>query len=448
MERGDNTMILKKNQIINLTNSRKLIVKDLLGVGGQGEVYLVELDNKNYALKMYIDEVSGDFKYNLKNNINKKSPSDNFLWPLELVEINNKLGYLMELRPKNYESFISFLNGKVKFKDQNTLIYWCIELCMSFKKLHEKGYSYQDLNDGSFFLDPNNGTLLICDNDNVTADKKNLGILGKMKYMAPEIVRGDINPITNESQMPDIHSDRFSLAVILFMALCLGNPFEGERLKNYDFVDEKAELELYGTNPIFVYHKHDKTNRPIRGYHSSVLRRWAYLPIYIKEAFHRTFVDGLKDRENERTTELEWIKLLVQYRDELITCKCGHQYIYGFKEKELNFKCPYCNANTKKFCIIQIGKNQITLEPEKELFKFHLDKYSGEYNQRIAKVIVNKNNPSLFGLKLNLDYNIQIKDQLGTTKEVLGDGIIPIVNNLKIKFSEELIAQIIINKGE
>ena len=71
------------------------------------------------------------------------------------------------------------------------MLKWCISLCTAFKRLHEEGYSYQDLNDGSFFFDPHTGELLICDNDNVTADKKNLGVLGKMRYMAPEIVRGD-----------------------------------------------------------------------------------------------------------------------------------------------------------------------------------------------------------------------------------------------------------------
>lgn len=87
------------------------------------------------------------------------------------------------------------------------------------------------MNDGSFFLDPQTGDLLICDNDNVTADKKNLGIIGKIRYMAPEIVRGDRDLKTGKRQLPDVHSDRFSLAAILFMALCLGNPYEGERLK-------------------------------------------------------------------------------------------------------------------------------------------------------------------------------------------------------------------------
>lgn len=46
------------------------------------------------------------------------------------------------------------------------------------------GYSYQDINDGSSFMDPNTGDLLIHNNNNVAADKKP-GILGKMRNMAP-----------------------------------------------------------------------------------------------------------------------------------------------------------------------------------------------------------------------------------------------------------------------
>lgn len=33
--------------------------------------------------------------------------------------------------------------------------------------LHRHGYSYQDLNDGNFFINPESGDVLICDNDNV-----------------------------------------------------------------------------------------------------------------------------------------------------------------------------------------------------------------------------------------------------------------------------------------
>lgn len=429
-------MRFKKKDEITIDTNEKIIVEDLLGEGGQGEVYLVNYAGRKCALKVYKDVETADFRFNLKNNIERGAPSDDFLWPKLLLDFDDgHIGYLMELRPTNFVSFVSYLTGKNPFKSRSILLKWCIKLCIAFKKLHEKGYSYQDLNDGSFFLDKDTGDLLICDNDNVTADKKNLGILGKMRYMAPEIVRGE--------QMPDMHSDRFSLAVILFMALCLGNPYEGERLKFYDIVDEKAEYEMYGTNPVFVYHKTDKSNRPIRGYHTSVLKRWAYLPIYVKEAFHRTFVDGLDDRENERTTELEWLKILTKYRDELLTCPhCGYEYIYGFEEKKRYDTCPTCGRTTKEMCVLQISKHQICLEPNKKIYEIHLDKYSSNYDKVLATVIANKNNPSLWGIKLALPDAVEIEDGVGNVKHIAQDGVIPIVKNLKIKFNEKLTGEI------
>ena len=436
-------MKFRKNDIITLNEAETLVIKDFLGDGGQGEVYLAECNGNNFALKVYKDEVSPDFRYNLKNNIDRGSPSNSFLWPQKLLDFgDNKIGYLMYLRPKNYVSFVSYLTGTNKFKSRQVMLKWCIELCLAFKRLHEMGYSYQDLNDGSFFLDPNTGDLLICDNDNVTADKHNLGILGKMRYMAPEIVRGDKNS-NGDTQMPDVHSDRFSLAIILFMALCLGNPFEGERLKNYDIIDEQAEYEMFGQNPVFVYHKTDRSNRPIRGYHSSVLKRWAYIPLYVKEAFHRTFVDGLVDRENGRTTEIEWLKLLTKYRDELITCPhCGYEYIVGFSEKKKLDQCPACGKLTKEFCTLNVGRNIIALELGKKLYLNHIDKYTSTYNQAIGVVVSNKNNPMLWGIKLALSNVVEIKDANGTIKQIAGNGVIPIVNNLKIKFNENTIGEI------
>ena len=436
-------MKYKKNQVVS-SGGKKFRILDLLGAGGQGEVYLAECEGQKYALKVYIDDPHPDFRYNLRNNIEKGSPSQSFLWPKALIQTEDSFGYVMDLRPQNYVSFVSYLTGKNKFRDQSTLLRWCIELCLSFKRLHEKGYSYQDLNDGSFFLDPNTGDLLICDNDNVTADKKNLGILGKMKYMAPEIVRGDVDPRTKERQMPDVHSDRFSLAVILFMALCMGNPYEGERLKNYPLVDERAEYEMYGQNPLFIYHKTDCANRPIRGYHSSVLRHWPLMPIYIKEAFHRTFVDGLKDRENERTTELEWLRLLTRYRDELVTCGCGYQHAYGFSERAArDTTCPLCKSNVPDtYCILTIGKNRILLEPGKKLYSHHLDKFSSLYNEEVGEVIRNKNNPALWGLRVKAGSDILIKDANGNERTVAAGGVIPIVKGLKIKFNENTIGEI------
>ncbi len=430
-------MRFKKGDEISVKDGHTYQVVDLLGEGGQGEVYLISDGKNKFALKIYKSQMSTDFLFNLKHNIEKGRPTDDFLWPLEIYQDDKGTsGYIMDLRPKEYVSFISYLNGKNPFDTQTLLLKWCISLCTDFKALHERGFSYQDLNDGSFFLNPKTGDLLICDNDNVTADKKNLGVLGKMRYMAPEIVTGKC--------LPDIHSDRFSLGIILFMALCLGNPFEGERLKDYDFIDEKAEYEMYGSNPIFIYHKTDKSNRPIRGYHTSVLKRWAYLPLYIKEAFHRTFVNGLLDRENERTTELEWLRLLTKYRDELITCpQCGYQYIYGFEEKQSYEKCPACHKSKGNVCVLELGKNKIVLDVGKEIYACHLDKYSSDYQTIKGRVIRNKKNPGLLGIRLFLDKNVKITDKNGIAKEIDKNGVIPLIQNLQIEFDDNVKGEIL-----
>ena len=67
-------MKLKKNQIVS-SGGKDFRILDLLGAGGQGEVYLAECEGQKYALKVYIDDPHPDFCYNLRNNIEKGSPS-------------------------------------------------------------------------------------------------------------------------------------------------------------------------------------------------------------------------------------------------------------------------------------------------------------------------------------------------------------------------------------
>ena len=130
---------------------------------------------------------------------------------------------------------------------------------------------------------------------------------------------------------------------------------------------------------------------------------------------------------------------MCKYRDELISCSCGHEYIYGFDEVNHYDKCPYCKKKRREFCYLQVGKSKVLLEPGKELYRFHLDKYSSEYNCVDGKVIQNKNNPNLWGIKLNLTEPILIKDKDGNEKTIQGQGVIPIVAGLKIKFSDNQI---------
>ena len=127
-------MYFKKNAEFQIDGTGNYKVEELLGEGGQGEVYLVSNASDRYALKIYKHDVSSDFKWNLKNNIEKGRPSDEFLWPKKTLECpDGRIGYLMDLRPKNFVSFVSYLTGKHPFKNRATLIKWCISLCTAFK---------------------------------------------------------------------------------------------------------------------------------------------------------------------------------------------------------------------------------------------------------------------------------------------------------------------------
>ena len=46
--------------------------------------------------------------------------------------------------------------------------------------------------------------------------------------------------------------------------------------------------------------------------------------------------------------------------------------------------------------------------------------------------ITNKNNPSLWGIKLRLEHEIKVEDSLGKTMIIAKDGVIPLINKLKI----------------
>lgn len=442
-------MEFQKGDAVTAGN-KKYVVKELLGEGGQGAVYRVSDGQKSYAMKIYAKPASPDFCSNLQNNIERGSPSPSFLWPQTFLDLGGgQIGYLMDLRPKNYVSFVSYLNGKAGFRDLATKIRWSIELCLAFKKLHETGYAYQDLNDGSFFLDPDTGDLLICDNDNVSAARFPTGILGKMRYMAPEIVRGEKDPTTKQPRMPDVHSDRFSLAVVLFLAFCFGNPFEGERLKNYEFIDERAEYELFGKKPVFIYHKTDLSNRPIRGYHTAPIKYWPQLPVYMKEAFHRTFVDGLSDRENGRTTELEWIRLLMRYRDEILHCYgCGKEFALGVAETRKRESCPFCGIPIGNPCLLRVGKYTAVLHKDKQLFAPLFDRYSADYNTAAAVVVENQNRPGLYGIRLLNGKEVEIRDTAGAVRTIPKNGVIPIVKKLKINFNPETEGEICTWKTE
>lgn len=333
---------LNKQSVVSLVSGKNATIIKEIGRGGQGIVYLVEIDGEQKALKWYLNAPDDKFYRNLEHNIISGAPSDAFLWPEDLTEKQQgSYGYIMRLRPKNYYEFGNFLLAKVSFKSFSAMLSAAMKICNGFMMLHRFGYSYQDLNDGNFFIDPNSGDVLICDNDNVMPQGEKSGIMGKARYMAPEIVAGGI---------PDKYSDRFSLSVILFMLFYVNHPFEGAKVVACPCMTENYEKRFYGSEAVFIYDPNDTSNLPVRGIHQNVIRRWPVMPKLLRDTFIQEFNQEKLKNPNTRMIEQNWEKIISQVRDSLIVCQhCGEE---TFVDTSLLFsKCMNCSKDndlTKK----------------------------------------------------------------------------------------------------
>lgn len=422
---------LTKNQILTTVDGKSIKVVDKIGEGGQGIVYKIRYNNKNCALKWYKKCPPDAFYNNLKTNADSGSPAETFLWPLAITERDSdgSFGYVMKLCPPSYKSLSQFLLNRVQFANLSAWINAGIQITASFKLLHNQGYSYQDLNDGNFFIEPQTGNVLICDNDNVAPNGTNLGILGKPRYMAPEVVNG--------VQRPDTYSDRFSLAVILFLLFFRGHPLEGKR-DNCNKLNN--ERNLFCDKPIFVYDPNDKSNRP-KPLHKNVVTLWNVFPPFVQkkfiEAFDKNLMRNTGVGRGERIMEKDWLKVLKKLRHSIVTCpKCKKETFFNMKKE--NYKCMECGVNIEKPASLIIEKDIIPLQPKRKLYCCDIDSSVDltieNINQEVGEVIENPKKPGIWGLK-NTSTTTWYRNTPGG-KEIVCEpgGVVTIVRDNKIKF--------------
>ena len=426
-------MELKVGQKVNLTIDVQATVVKELGRGGQGIVYLVKLGGQNMALKWYIVQPSADFYNNLINNVLNGAPSDAFIWPEYVTKRENgSFGYIMKLRPENYYEFGNFLLAKKTFKSFNAMLSAAMKICNGFKMLHRYGYSYQDLNDGNFFINPETGDVLICDNDNVMPQGAKSGIMGKARYMAPEVVAGGI---------PDKYSDRFSLSVILFMLFFANHPFEGARVLACPCMTEEYERRFYGYDAIFIYDSENKTNLPVRGVHKNVLRRWPVFPERLKNVFIQEFSKDRLITPNSRMIEDGWERIISQVRDELIICPTCHEETFINAESSTH-SCMNCGKLIDTSYRLKIGNRQIVLT---ENTLIYLDRD----NIPDAIVVSSPKNNGELAIKNISNRTWSVETPSGKLKSVDSQSLMPVKSGLEIKFGtfgNENFIGLIINK--
>jgi serine/threonine protein kinase len=433
--------LLKENQNFHSQTGQAVKVVKFLGSGGQGEVYKVKWGGKDFALKWYYAQsATWDQRTALEELIKHGKPSPEFLWPEDLVESPGVpgFGYLMGLRDQHYKSLIDLVAGRIE-PSFLSLITACIGLTKAFRSLHTSGLCYRDISFGNAFFDPLTGDILICDNDNVAANRTTKsGVLGTPDFMAPEIVRMQAQP----SRTTDMHS----LAVLLFYMLHIGHPLMGKSVLSIRAWDTPAREKIFGKEPVFIFDPKEKSNEavslakdPTGEAGGTALVYWKIYPEFLRNVFIKAFTTGLRDPD-ARVTELEWLTVLTKLRDSLFKCGCGTPNFYDPEavntEGGYSGKCWSCGKDLLLPFRIRIGKIDVMLNADTKLYPHHRtgDHAQCDYSKAIAEVTRHPTDPNIWGLK-NLGTEKWVATMPdGTHKEVEPGRSAPLLKKTRINF--------------
>lgn len=406
-----------------------LEVKKYLAEGGQGRVYLVDYKGENKALKWYKNiDLGDDFKNNIRENIKRGAPSDAFLWPIDIAEApDGTFGYIMDLKPDDYYELTQFMLCNVRFSSYRTIIDAALKIVSAFRILHNRGYSYQDLNDGNFFINPNNGKVLICDNDNVAPDRTPTGIIGKPRYMAPEIVLG--------KNMPDSYSDRFSMSVILYILFCMDHPLEGKRYL-VPALTPALQEKLYGSDPLFMWDETDRSNGPHMIVHRNSISVWPVLPDYVQKIFLEAFSKKALLKPSARPPEIKWLQVFTRFRSDIVKCACGNEI---FTQDGQSKECDNCGKKAVIQFRLALGSYDIPAIRDTRIYRCQLGVCDEtEALSPIARVL-KKKNADEYGLQNVSGKQWRALTSKGVPRKVAPDEIIPLKDGIKFTVADRTV---------
>ena len=429
-----------KQQVRTVSTKMDCEVENMLGGGGQGEVYRARLGGQDVAVKWYYPAQATTEQYSsLSTLVRQGPPNQKFLWPMELVEAEGVIGfgYVMPLREPRYKSLFDLVTRRIdpSFRALTTA---GLELANSFLQLHSRGLCYRDISFGNVFFDPNTGEILICDNDNVAVDGSYTGILGTPDFMAPEIVRGEENP--------DTETDLFSLSVLLFYMFHIHHPLYGKKVLSIHCLDLPARKKLCGDEPVFIFDPNDKTNEavpatqdPTREAGANALAFWKIYPTFFKRLFIQAFTNGLRDN-SQRVKESIWRGAMITLRDSIIYCgNCSHENFYdpiALQATKKPAPCWNCNNDIRLPPRIKLGTKIVMLNHDTRLYPHHVDDARlYDCTREIGAIVRHPTQSNVWGLK-NISSEKWVSTVNGAMKEIEPGRSVSLNVGTKINFGK------------
>ncbi|MGP0062789.1 MAG: protein kinase domain-containing protein [Isosphaeraceae bacterium] len=428
-------------KVLAETSQSQFVVKKKLGEGGQGAVFLVEGSHGTQALKWYAThqataEQRSAISYLVANGPPRGQAGRRFIWPQDLVTApgSRQFGYLMPLIDTSRFAELGEIWARRKpAPGLDVLCEISYQMSNSYRALHLSGHCYRDISQGNLMFDPVTGDVLICDNDNVGINRQsNCQVWGTMQYMAPELVRG-------EAEHPSTETDLHSLAILLFQLWVWHHPLHGTMEYNVRCWDDPARRKIYGLTPVFIFDPTDDRNRlPNDPTYATAARRWAFCPPSLQSMFVHAFGAGLNEPAR-RVTEGEWQRLFLQLKDGAVRCApCRAVNLWEPAMTALicwNEKCRARMSIPPRLVFsLPVGTHHLLLTQNARVLRRHIDPTGpvDEESMVIGQTKQNPNNPNVWGLCNLTETPWSATAADGKTVEIPPQKSVPLAAGLKV----------------
>ncbi len=197
-------------------------IKKELGKGAYAKVYLIEMNNKKYALKkIFTGEMSKEDIQKCREEINiiKNLNSQYIVKFYNSFDERDHLCIIMEYAGNsNLKTFINKYRDRNELIDEQIIKDIILQICLGLKKIHKSNVIHRDLTPDNIFIDDNN-KIKIGDfgvSKKLEGEKYANTIIGKYEYFAPEL---------NKREKYDYRVDIYAFGCIMYELFTLNTYF-------------------------------------------------------------------------------------------------------------------------------------------------------------------------------------------------------------------------------
>jgi serine/threonine protein kinase len=334
-------------------------------------------DPPTNALKDRLRDIVTRYRENLFEEDGGDFWRSHFCWPTDTVTHNGRIGVvvpfyeksfffehgsknndMLKIRGKDKEGkWFASASNREKFLDPREKGNWlthmriCLSIARAVRRLHMAGLAHSDLSYKNVLVDPTTGRACIIDIDGlVVPGKYPPDVVGTPDFIAPEVIATQgLSRDDPKRVLPSRTTDRYALAVLIYMYLLYRHPLRGRKV--FDPDPTKDEELGMGRKALFVEHPTDASNRvnpddlrpQALPWGDPAQRPYTMAGPLLVDLFNRAFIEGLHAPE-KRPSPADWESALVRTLDMIQPCSAKCEMGWYVFDNSRAPVCPHCRT--------------------------------------------------------------------------------------------------------